>query len=642
MDATSLKVFQRVLSAIPTNKSQVLKSDNLKILYHFFIQLLEISRNWSNCRAANHEGIKIHNLNYTVKFSDILSIATFIFAELSRKFKPCLSNKKLAQSSLGLVDSRDARDSILLLRCCLGVLPLLEVEPTVFIGKCRELLMLLRKICSPELSLDDSDSPTPFLSSILEVFTDELLAHKQLRKYLILVDDVSFTNEKLFKHHLHDGDNQIDVLLAMICAHFILSNHYVDAGKQFLGTSILGKEAPSLELCLASSVQLLAITLLVSAPYIFQAHLISIVSKCISIVRDSEAPKEKALLITQYTTAFEISFILYARHISYLKECGSVPYDNPAISKGVDCPTLESLIQPSTYKRVIQASNLCDYGRSVLFKTKSGFLSASDTYIKEKEQILDTSCKDEIMIVLNSIVSQSLGKVEGIGSHIERDASKEEIHLLASIVNLMSNSLLQINQFMRDGSLKDQSFSKEYGFVINTISCLLSSVDGHSTERVLEETVGSSPASCKETKQMIIHFAGFLPFCYSNNHEYLWRGCILMMMALTNLIIFEDGNLDAMKAFLDSTIKPSKDSGRLDVRKSSLRIASKIEKARRKSSVNTDKMWSGESKEKDYEKYVKDREKYRTEKFVREKSSKRKRKKKSIIGKFHEMKSLFS
>lgn len=54
-----------------------------------------------------------------------------------------------------------------------------------------------------------------------QVFADELLRNQSLRRYLMKVDSVSSTIEKLFVCHFNQGD--IGSVLEVITIHFIMS-----------------------------------------------------------------------------------------------------------------------------------------------------------------------------------------------------------------------------------------------------------------------------------------------------------------------------------------------------------------------------------------------------------------------------------
>lgn len=379
---------------------------------------------------------------------------------------------------------------------------------------------------------------------------DELLASRHLRQYFVIVDDFSFTNERLFKRHLVDGSDHIEVVLEVLCAHFILSVHNEH------------KKTPCSELSLAAGVQLLGSPVLVSAPHMLQAHLTSMVFRCVRVDRSSNDPRVGAMLKNYYASAFERSSILYARQMSCLKLCdhhlsansGWTSCDHPFMAGTLDCPSFESYVRPITCHGINQVITVTDHSLNFSFKTKSDFLSASDAYFSENEQILNIFYKDQIISILNTAISQILyAKVEGLELYTSRDITPQETYCFASIMFLMGNSLLQIIRCTHCGTwncqknLKGHSFMGEYGFINQTICCLLNYADGFLRENQFEELTGSKLITHKGSKLMIMRHLNFLPFCYDRRDGFLWKACMYMLMVLMNLIIFEDGNLEVFK-----------------------------------------------------------------------------------------------
>lgn len=127
------------------------------------------------------------------------------------------------------------------------------------------------------------------------------------------------------------------------------------------------------------------------------------------------------------------------------------------------------------------------------------------------------------------------------------------MYLLASTVNLMSSSLLQIIWCMQKRSLgnpkilKDYSQCKEYDMIISIISCFQQCSISQPMATLVMDMMAQFPARHKFSKMMFMHFAGLLLFSFEAGYAFLSKGCILMLMTLTNLFIFEEGNLDALK-----------------------------------------------------------------------------------------------
>ncbi|KAF9616678.1 hypothetical protein IFM89_031542 [Coptis chinensis] len=633
-DISSLGILERALKAINANDSQVLKKPFLDKLYLFLVD-------FTKYKVYHNVGFQI--CDYTVNYIYICSLSSFLFSELSRKFELVFSclRMEVGQSTVHSEDWGIQEDLILLLRCCMGILHLLAFDVTVLIEKCRILLTILRNLCSPDLVLqvshymkglgkrsivfkksiscewmytkdgdtstfekrcvastsfsEHSTSPVPLLCSVLEVFVDELLAHRELRQHFKDVEAVSFTNEKLFKDCSIVGDS--NAVLEVIAAHFLLSVHDVDARKKFLDILLWRhcKKAPYLSLF--SAMQLLGSPVMLSAPKTFQAYMILMVSICIGIDMASDDQEVDSVLMNYYVSAFERSFTLYATHISCLQLGGhhycanriSDSSHKPFVSRSGHGPSFESYIRPVTYNSINHATN---FGS---FETNCEPFAEYIAYIKENEQIHNKSVKADILSVLSYVVSQTLsGHVEGIAVCTIGVVNQDEAYHLASIMKLMSNSLLQVIQSMQSANLvcekttKDHSLSTVYDVIFGICGSLLqcSNINSHSTQKLLDEVMGSNPTSHKESKLMIMHIADLLIFCYDRGYGYLWKGCIVMMMSLMHLIMFEDGDLEALKALFARY--PTKPSKALVVRSSTLKIASSFRRFR-KLSLREDK-----------------------------------------------------
>ena len=50
---------------------------------------------------------------------------------------------------------------------------------------------------------------------------------------------------------------------------------------------------------------------------------------------------------------------------------------------------------------------------------------------------------------------------------------------------------------------------------------------------------------------MLIHFLGLLSLSFDSGLEFLVNSCISVIMALTNLFVFQEGNIDALSSLAD-------------------------------------------------------------------------------------------
>ncbi|RZC85198.1 hypothetical protein C5167_011827 [Papaver somniferum] len=587
MSMSTLKAWREVLD-INTQDPEVLKPQFLLKLYDLLISL-------SLDSVSQFPGEKL---------TDIRKISNFLFEELSRRFEHFFSNVGqgvLCSDSWGLL-----QDLTLLLRCCISMLHLLEFDLSLLIEKCKILLSILGKLCSPELAsyvgrkgtnvisvkestsrectiagedcitsvveeyetfmcfVQKSRASIPVLRSIVEVFINEFLVHKKLRDYFIMVDSISSTSDKLFMSPLNLGSS--NVLLELLSSHFLLSvSDQPTFQNSFENFLLLSDEKPHfLDLIsLNAAMQLLSTVLIYSPPQILQAYIIFLVCGRSSINMASEDQASEPRLVNWCFSAFEISMELYSRNMSSLQlgddheepGSGSNFIKKQCTAGGLSHLSFESHIRPVMYSQLkAQTANFAKSSHDLASKTKSDLMDTCTAYIKENQNILNESYRDESFVVLCYIISMILsGDIRANRLWKKGIISQQEMYLLASTVNLMSSSLLQIIWCMQKRSLgnpkilKDYSQCKEYDMIISIISCFQQCSISQPMTTLVMDMMAQFPARHKFSKMMFMHFAGLLLFSFEAGYAFLSKGCILMLMTLTNLFIFEEGNLDALK-----------------------------------------------------------------------------------------------
>ncbi|KAJ4963011.1 hypothetical protein NE237_022950 [Protea cynaroides] len=627
---------------------EVLKPVLLKSLHYLLIHLaMDPSLYSLKFGAANDSDRESHQSNFKVPFTNISTLSDFLFKELSHKFEQLFSGSERASPQLNILVHPE--DLTLLLRCCMVMLRFLETNPGFFLEKCKILLAILGKLCSSDLMLhilcslgtnekhalrfkrsfshqcvyangsgfttyveefnssmcivEDAGSPILFLCSLLEVFADELLLHQHLRQYFTIADSVSSASEKLFMCHSSYGDSYN--VLEVISAHFLLSFSDEQACSKLHDASLWwhAKDSRTFKLSLIASLALLGSPVVFSAPKLFQAHLISMVSRAIGI---DIAPQNTLLdlrIMDCYISALERSVMLYTQNMSSLQVgdnligvyTGKFSSVRPRILRGCN-PSFECYIRPVTYNKInhkitelacSQQSCICDLDS----RKKSDLLDASISFMKDNQSLLDNSLREEIMSILHCIISRILSfEFEGNATHKSGYLDFEEGHLLASTLKLLGSSLLQIVWCMRQNgssetlkTLKDYSFCKEYDFIIDIIGCFQQCCVSQPVQKLFSDATGSCQSRHKESKLMFMHFAGLLLFSFAGELEFLWKGCIFMMMTLMNLFIFEEGSLDALRELLGLESLSSRSSidkvSQVKIgRASSLIVASEFEK----------------------------------------------------------------
>ncbi|XP_042504318.1 uncharacterized protein LOC122081314 isoform X2 [Macadamia integrifolia] len=641
--------FETLLDAM--KNPQVPKLVLLRKLYYLLIHLSMNSSLYSpKFGASNDSNREGHQSTFNLPFTDICNLSNFLFEELSRKFEHLFSGSESASQQLDiLVHPEDLK---LLLRCCMGMLRLLEFNQGFLLEKCKILLAILCKLCSSDVLLhisrnlgenakhalrfersfsrqcvyaghsgfttyveeynasmcivEEAGSPIPFLCSLLEVFADELLLHRHLRLYFMIADSVSSATERLFMCHNSHGDS--DDVLEVISAHFILSLSDEQASSKLQNASLWwhSMDLRTSELTLTASLALLGSPVISSAPKIIQAHLLFMVSRAIGIDIAPQNTRSDFRFMNGYISALERSIMLYTHNISSLRVgddllgvyTGSFSSVQPGIWKRGFHPSFECYIRPVTYSTInhkitelacSQHSHVCDLNS----RKKSDLLNASILYMKDNQSVLDKSSREEILSILNCIISRTLSlESEGIATHKSGYLGFEEVHLLASILKLLSSSLLQTVWCMRKkrsseslSTLKDSSLSKEYDFVTGIIGCFQQCSVSQPVQKLFPEAMRSCQSRHKESKLMFMHFAGLLLFSFARELEFLWKGCIFMMMTMMNLFIFEEGNLDALRELLGlrnnslSSISSIDKVSQVQIgRDSSLTVASEFQK----------------------------------------------------------------
>ncbi|KAK9097742.1 hypothetical protein Syun_024787 [Stephania yunnanensis] len=555
---SSLESFHQALGAIDTRHPEVLDRHVLKNLYHHLVY-------WS----LHCSDIRNSKPGRDKRFNDIRNVCDTLFGELSNRFEKLYS--ALFSVPEDVITGRYGLDSdmwgaqpefIMLLRCCILIVPFLELDQSVLMEKCEILLSIMSKLCSPDLpflisrhvrevkerimkyrrlvsyectnpgdglvtaaleesqtilySAEHSTSPMPLFSSILEVFMDELLVHKHLRQYFVAIDAISCSKEKILRREFDYADGVSNLVTELISAHFLLLASDEQAFARSLNrlSWLHGKRYSTAEVRLVSAMSFLGDPIMFTAPQLLQAYGISLVNSCIAKSKASDSDGFNCKLMNCYLSAFERAFYLYTRSISGLKlenhssgaESGSASRRKSCSSRRSFCPTFQSCLRPVTFDNImLQVAKLADKGHSPSSEMVSNLLNSFAADIEKDEFILDNSYRDELLLNLNCIISKvTSDDIESFIFSRSGDISWQEMQLLASIVKLMSSSLLK------------------------TICCIQRGNSG-----CLKTSKGSS-----REFDSIRSIVGYFP--QITRHEYLARACLFMITTLMNLIIVEN------------------------------------------------------------------------------------------------------
>ncbi|XP_038891042.1 uncharacterized protein LOC120080460 [Benincasa hispida] len=584
----------------------------MKRVYCLLLQLslseqLDLSRTEAALNELNHE---FGRSGFKESFRNFWALADFLFKELDRRFKGVFHDLRsisfcpspeLARKDNDLWDA--VKELMLLLRSCLVIMTLVDFEQNALLEKGGVVLSVLRKLlnlittgkeekdsisleksflhecriteshCTTIFSedffaslciLEPSDPCHPFICAVLEVFVDELLMHRSLREYFMLVDSVSSTTKMIFMHDLVHGG--IGTVLEVISAHFILSVSDEQAFHNFLNRLYWAhyEDLKVPELSLTSALSLLLNPVMLSAPKLFQAHFISLVSEVIGIGVFLRSPNPDHRLMDWYLIAFEKAIMLYNRHMSnsYMKGTSlnsNGCFSNSRVPWNSGQQPFESYIHQVRREKIdnliSKYENTC-----LFFRDKSELLTLSMSYVEENQHILDESLKDDSLSILHCIIlGASQDDVNDTEIYKTGYTSHYDIYLLASILKLMSSSFLPAIWCLRHHgnsggrkNLRDISSSTEYGFLLSIIGCFQEFDIFLPNQNLISKLMKSYPKRHKNSKWMFLHFIGLLALSFSRGSDILVKDCVLAIMTTLNLFVFEEGDLDALSSIIGS------------------------------------------------------------------------------------------
>ncbi|BAT94669.1 uncharacterized protein HKW66_Vig0189940 [Vigna angularis] len=467
----------------------------------------------------------------------------------------------------------------LILRCCLLLLTLPHSCQKFFLLKCRYLFRILNSFLSvhvtehrsvrfsnflTDVDLDFDDYCRPFLLALLEVFADELLRHQPLRRYLMMVDSVSSIHEKLFVCHFNQGD--IAIVLEVLSSHFILSVSNEKAVEDFAVRLFLrcDKDFRFPELSIGPSIVLLHDPVVLSAPKMFQAHIVSTVSEAIGSGLSSE-PLANFQLI-----ALQKSVILYSTHVSSLQIDGFHVESKCSNSHLLDRGQLkfESYIRHGTRNRLNKVLSKLDdswdsYQCKLFSKTKTDLLTEYIAFMKERQYLFDDSLREGITSILNCLIHQAFSQ-EATGVYtIKENTSAQDICLLASILKMMSVSLHQAVKYLRNSgdsdclkTMKSATVHGKYDFLISIFDYFRQFKICLPIQSFLYDEMKSQKSNYKVSEALLVHFTGLLSLSFNNGLELLAKGCISVLMALMYLFVFEEGDLLALESLKGPSLQP--------------------------------------------------------------------------------------
>ncbi|XP_057732690.1 uncharacterized protein LOC130947995 isoform X1 [Arachis stenosperma] len=526
--------------------------------------------------------------NSNFNHSDLLILCEILFENLGTAFRTLFSALPLFHDrhAAGSDPNPDqnsriwplVEDVAILLRCCMVSLTLLHSDQKFLVDKTRFLHRALHAFVSVHVAncrlrfrnfvsgadVELSDSCRLFLCALLEVFADELLRHQTLRSYLMLVDSVSSMGEKLFVHNSMHHD--FASVLLVIAVHFNLSVSNENAFENFVSRLFLhcDKDSRFPGLSPAPAISLLMDPTMPSAPKMFQAHVISLVSEAIDAGLDSTS---LAPNINWYIIGFQKAVVLYSMHITHLQidnfysksKCG---YDLSQHKKRH--PTFQSFILQVTNSKLNQVLLLSDNSCKISSKTKANILADCIAFMKGKQCIIADSCRGMADSILEGLIHRAFSQYPSRDCFcVKENTSARDICLLASILKFMGVSLMQaIKCLINSGAsgclktMENTSLHEKYGSLISHVRhfqeikfCLPFQAFLCDLMKMQQTT------SHSVSKSMIVHFSGLLYISFSSELHLLAKGCIYVIMALMSLIVFEEGDLVSLDPLRHERLK---------------------------------------------------------------------------------------
>ncbi|XP_010032568.2 uncharacterized protein LOC104422051 [Eucalyptus grandis] len=542
---------------------------------------------------------------------DICKLSEILYEELCEKSQQLFS--ALRETSIGQEHARtpslpelcnNVEELTLSLRCCLSVLTLLSFDQNLILGKAQVLLSILSKLISFTSSGSDEDDSISFkrfhrecnycengcttsvaedlvaslhflqpsdpqrslLSALLEVFADELLLEESLRGLLVSVDSAFFPSENLFM--LNGNHHNVGVVLELMAAHLMLLDCNEEAIENILnridGRHRKENEIP--ELSLTAALALLVNPIAPFVPKMLQAHLVLLVSEVMDTRMFSLSKGPDLAEMDLYLKAFERSVNLYKMHMCNVHVCCYAPSDEdpfPLCMLGRSQPSFQSCIKHVTKEKldlyVAKLENSWNsYRQKMILESKTDMLSASIAYVKYICNVGNWSDINEILSVLECMIIKAYNHDPSDSiPHKNGGVSFQDVYLLSSILNLMSNSMFQVIWLFRINGYtsclqtsQDLSFQRQHNFLLEMVRCFQQFGIHLPVQHFLFERMKVHKLRHEECTGALFHFLGLLSLCFDTRFDFLVKACLSMIMVLLNLIILEEGDLVAVRSLL--------------------------------------------------------------------------------------------
>ncbi|KAF8114569.1 hypothetical protein N665_0036s0095 [Sinapis alba] len=541
-------LFRSLASSIAS--AQVPKQPILKRLLYILGKLSSTqSINWDSCDVASHCWYLKSSGEESISFVDVCNLCDVLFTELDRSFESLLFKENAETTCYTFASREESIElAILLLRCCMKIITLLLLEQYMALEEAKTLLSILSGLISATYEGGTHDeSRRAFLCTGLEVFMDEVLVNKSIRDLLFLVDP-AFSSSILFSKH--DRASVVE----MVSAHFILSLSDEKVIKMYVERLYWKQVSPIRppQLTMSAATSLLLDPVMFSAPRMIHAYVVLLVSDAIGICCVKGLYVE---LLNRCIDAFDKSFVLYTRYMCKEENNSSEKF---GVSTSSSRMRTTHLLLPSTLGKVSEVTlKLKDswgiYQSNNAKREIGELVACSVAYAKESLSVFDSSYSENMLSQILSVlgcVILSASSDDVVDSVLQKyNASTiEDLYLLASILKLMSCSTLQVIRVLRHRSedVGDVRSCKEYKSMMDVVQRFEKFSVHLPGQSFLRHKMESHPHVHLKSKWMLMHFSGLLSVSFALKLEFLMKSSIFGMVVSLYLFILEGGDLEGL------------------------------------------------------------------------------------------------
>ncbi|KNA09487.1 hypothetical protein SOVF_153060 [Spinacia oleracea] len=491
---------------------------------------------------------------FQLKFGNTTMLSNILFEELHKRLQSM--DIKVGLAVLPVNGNDSAEELLMILRCCV-LLVRLHPYDQILIEKLQFGVSLLRRLsfqriltrsqsnyagCTESSSLDFNANPSNlYLQQMQEVYLDEVFAERPFMECIGISDSVPST----FHDQAMCPSIQIESVLDIIAAHFLISFSGEDVLQTFMESLVWTNKnvVSSRELSLPVALSLINHPVMMSSSILLRSHLIYLASEVIGICdfTPKSGPNVKCWEGYQYTLFDSVT--LYYEHMSKLMTGSCSPgsiVQNP----------IESHFHSDIHDRIIFM--LVDWDNAwrararnsgIFNKTLSSMEIDAISYIEMNIYLVDETYRDNVCFFLGKLIRELVSvEIDQASLQSFEEMTVHEFYLLASILKLMSCSLLQANRSDKILScliafLKKRDTLPGHGvmsFFAQNKFCLPIEV-----QNFIVGALKSNLSTCEEFEFMFVHFAGLLSFSIVSGLHILMKGCLFLMLILANSLALE-------------------------------------------------------------------------------------------------------